>query len=182
MIFLSAGHNAKAAFKPDPGAVGNGFKEGLLTIELRDLVAAELKSMGVSYITDTDNETLSQYLNRIKPGNASVVIEYHFNAASPEATGTETIIGDDADRFDTAFAKELTDSTANIIGINNRGVKKEKESHRGRLGLMRKQGIVALPEVCFISNAEDMRKYQATKYSLAKAHALIIKKYEEMIP
>ena len=184
MIFISAGHNSQSkTIKADPGAVNShGIKEGDLTIEFRNLVAKELDSLGVKYITDLQEENLAMYLNRINTGNASVVVEYHFDAASPSATGSTGLVEEEADRLDKLFAKELIDSTANTLNIKNRGVISEAESHRGRLGLMREEGIICLVELCFISNDSDLAKYHANKLTLAKLHANIIKKYEELIP
>jgi|SRR5688500_11171207 len=185
MIFLSAGHNSKSkTIKTDPGAVNSdGVKEGDLTIEFRDLVKRELDLLGVKYITDLEEESLGMYLKRIQTGNASVVVEYHFDAASnPQATGTIGVVEDEADRLDKAFAKELTDSTASVLGIRNRGIMPEALSHRGRLGLMREEGIICLVELGFITNKDDLKRYHLKKKELAKIHAEIIKKYESIIP
>lgn len=185
MIFISAGHNPLPSIrtgKIDPGAVGNGYREADLTVEMRDLVKHELDMLGVKYISDVDNESLAEYLQRIKTGNASVVVEFHFDAASPQATGCSSIIEQEADRLDRAFATELAAVTSSILGIKNRGVITEAQSHRGRLGLMREDGVIALLEVAFISNADDVQKYQARKRELAKAIAPILKKYEDLIP
>lgn len=183
MIFLSAGHNSKSkTIKQDPGAVANGYKEGDLTIEFRDLVKKELDTMGVKYITDLDEESLSMYLHRITTGSGSVVLEYHFDAASNTSVGgTTSLVEEEADRLDRAFAKEIVDSTSKILGISNRGVKSESESHRGRLGLMREEGIICLCELAFITSVSDLEKYHQNKHELAKAHALILKKYEDII-
>lgn len=181
MVYLSSGHAALSKKSYDPGAIGNGQKEGLLTIEFKKLVQDALASLQVSYVSDTEEESLSEYLRRIKPGNASVVLEIHFDAAGPTATGTTAIVGADADRLDKAFAKELAETTAAVLGIKNRGVISEADSHRGRLGLMREQGIVCLMELCFISNKNDLKTYQLRKRELAAAQALIIAKYERMI-
>ncbi|MNR04572.1 N-acetylmuramoyl-L-alanine amidase [compost metagenome] len=136
----------------------------------------------VKVITDNDDERLGEYLKRIQTGSGSVVLEFHFDAAaSPTATGTTALIGNDADRLDKAFAKELVEATSSILGIKNRGVKSEAESHRGSLGLMREQGIVALLELCFISNPDDLKKYQANKKALAIKVAEIVEHYEKMI-
>jgi N-acetylmuramoyl-L-alanine amidase len=184
MIFLSAGHHSKATkIRQDPGAVNkDGVKEGDLTIELRDLVAKQLDLKGVKYVKDSDEETLSAYLQRIQTGTGSVVLEYHFDASDkPTPTGTTGLIEAEADRLDRAFAKELTDSTACVLGIRNRGVMTEAQSHRGRLGLMREEGIICLMEICFITNPDDMKAYHANKHELAKTHADILIKYENMI-
>lgn len=180
MIFISAGHNPKG-LKPDPGAVANGYKEADLAIIIRDLVCKELDKRKVAYIKDKDDERLGTYLDRIKTGNGSVVIEFHFDAASPKATGSTSLIEAEADRLDKAFAKEIVDKTAQILGIKNRGVISETESHRGKLGLMREEGLVCLLEVCFITNKSDIDTFLKNKEVLAVALTEIIIKYENLI-
>lgn len=182
-IFISAGHNGKG-IKPkyDSGAVSGNVIEGLLTIDFRDLVVAELKKLGVTnIITDYDTESLGDYLLRIKTGNGSVICEYHFDSAIPVASGTTAIVEQEADRLDRAFAKEIVDSTALTLGIKNRGVISEGDSHRGRLGLMREEGIICLCELAFVSNPNDVAAYHRGKATLARIHAGIIKKYEDML-
>lgn len=179
-MFVSAGHNPQGIRK-DPGAVANGYHEADLTVEFRDLVIKELKQFhNAKIIHDNDTERLGTYLRRIKTGTGSVVIEFHFDAASPKATGTTALVGNDADRLDKSFAKELADTTSKVLGVKNRGVKSERETHRGRLGLMREHGTVALLEVCFITNKTDLKRYQAKKHQLAKSLAKIIYKYENL--
>lgn len=181
MIFVSAGHNP-GGVKPDPGAIGNGKREADLTVEFRNLVLEELKKKCISFVSDNDTERLGQYLKRINTGNASVVLEFHFDAAaSPNATGTTVLIGSDSDEYDKAFAKELVEAAASILMIKNRGVLSETESHRGRLGLMREKGIIALLEICFISNPSDLSAYEKYKTFLAAKIAAILIKYEALI-
>lgn len=153
-----------------------------MTVEFRNLVVSELAKRKIIAITDKDDERLGDYLTRIKTGNGSVVLEFHFDlTVSTTATGTTSIYGADADRLDKAFAKEIVDATSTILGIKNRGAKSEADSHRGRLGLMREQGIVSLLELCFISNKEDLQKYQANKRTLAFKIAEIVERYETLI-
>lgn len=179
--FISGGHNPKG-IKIDPGAVANGYKEADEAVNFRNLVIEECLILGLKVIQDKDDERLGSYLERIKTGNGSVVIEYHFDAAaSSNATGTTGLIENEADRLDAAFAKEITDCNSRILGIKNRGVVKESASHRGSLALMREEGIICLSELCFLTNKNDMAKYEANKYLLAKEHARIIKKYEDLI-
>jgi len=181
MIFISAGHNPNG-IKKDPGAVGNGFHEADLAVEFRDLVGECLTARGVAFITDKDDERLGEYLKRIQTGSGSVVAEYHFDAAeSSTATGSTSLIGNDADRLDKAFALELVNSTSKQFGIKNRGVKTEAESHRGSLGLMRESGTVALVELGFISNLKDLNSYFLNKHELAKIHAEILERYEKLV-
>lgn len=181
MIFISAGHNPKG-IKKDPGAVANGLHEADVAVEFRNLVCVHLKNANASFIVDNDDEKLGEYLARIKTGNASVVLEFHCDAAAnPSATGTTGLIEAEADRLDRAFAKELTDVTAEVLGIKNRGVKSETESHRGSLGLMREEGIICLLELFFLTNPQDVKLYNANKERLAMRIAQILIKYEKMI-
>ena len=183
MIFISAGHNSKSkTIKPDSGAVANGYQEGDLTIDFRDRVCRCLTEMKVPFITDYEEESLSMYLNRIKTGSGSVVIEYHFDSAdSSTASGTTSIVEEEADRLDKSFATEIANANSSILGLRNRGVISEAESHRGRLGLMREEGIICLSELCFISSIDDLKKYFAYRDVLARRHAEIIVKYENML-
>jgi len=183
MIFLSAGHHAKHPGTKDPGAINkDGVQEGILTIEFRDLVSRQLTLLGVPHKLDSDAETLSQYVNRIQTGDGSVVCEYHFNAGPPTATGTETLVEVDADRLDLACAKELSATTASILGIRNRGVLSEAQTRHKKLALMSEKGIVVLHEIGFITNDDDLKRYNAKKNELARAHALVLLKYEQIIP
>lgn len=175
--FISAGHHNK-----DSGAIGvNGRKEADETIKLRDAVVKYCVAKGLKVITDNDDETLAQYLTRIQTGSGSVVVEFHFDAFNKTASGTTALVGNDADRLDKLFAQELSTFTSEQLGITNRGVKSESESHRGKLGLMREQGTVCLLEVCFIDNPEDMQKYDGNFFSLASGIANIIEKYEKIV-
>jgi len=181
MIFLSAGHNPKG-IKKDPGAVGNGYHEADLAVDFRNLVSAFLHGKKIPFITDKDDERLGEYLKRIQTGSGSVVLEFHFDAAtSSSATGTTVLIGNDADRLDKAFAKELVEACATTLSIKNRGVKTEADSHRGSLGLMRESGTVALLELCFISNPDDLEKYRQNKMTLAFKIAEILERYENLV-
>lgn len=182
MIFISAGHHSKAKNKPDPGYVNpQGVKEGDLNIEFRDLVTDFLDLMGYKYIKDHDDETLREYLKRIKTGSGSVVLEYHFDAASsPTIGGCTAFVPENASKANKVFAKELCDITSQILNINNRGVKSERLTNAGSLAIMRESGLVCLLELAFLSNPVDMEKYHRHKKLLAPEHAKILAKYEDM--
>jgi N-acetylmuramoyl-L-alanine amidase len=180
-VFASAGHNTQG-IKKDPGAVANGYIEAELNVQFRDLFVQECKALGMKVIQDLDSETLGQYLARIKTGSGSVVIEFHFDAAANDTvSGTTGLIEAEADRLDNAFAVEVTGTVSRITGIPNRGVRTEKESHRGSLGLMREEGIICLVELGFITNKDDVKKHINVRPLLAKELALIAKKFEDMI-
>lgn len=187
MKFISAGHCNVPGPNYDPGAVGvNNRKEADETVRVRNRVIEILKEKGVDdIITDLDTESLREYLHRIKPGNASFVCEFHFNASADEkSTGIEVIIGQDGDRFDKMAAADFASNTASVLGLklrNKNGVIDEGMSHRGRLGLMREQGIVILIEICFITNAGDMANYDRNFERLCQTYATLIEQYDNMI-
>jgi N-acetylmuramoyl-L-alanine amidase len=174
--FVSAGHHLK-----DSGAIGSGTQENLETIGFRNLVVPICKQRGLKVFVDDDKDSLATYLSKIKTGDGSVIVEFHFDAFDGKATGSTAIVGVDADENDKAFAKELVDTTASVLGIKNRGVISEAKSRRKSLALMRKTGIVSLLEICFIDNPSDMAKYNQNKIKLANEIAAIIDKYDKLI-
>ena len=174
MIFLLAGHHLR-----DSGAVANGRSESKETISLRNLIKSFIPT---KIVVDDDHDNLATVLQKIQTGNGSVVLDLHFNAAvSSSATGIEVLVGDDADKHGIDFAVELHDTASKILGIKGRGVKRESSSHRGRLGIMREHGQVALLEVCFISNSADMQAYDRNKDRLAQAIAGILLRRDALI-
>ncbi|QGH72868.1 MAG: cell wall hydrolase autolysin [Podoviridae sp. ctrTa16] len=175
--FISAGHHLK-----DPGAISGQYVERDEMIKFRDSVVAICRGFGLKVITDKDSETLPQYLERIQSGSGSVVVEFHLNASGTgNASGTLAVVGNDADKLDKLFAERLAEATSEVLGIKNRGVMSEADSHRGRLGLMRETGIVALLEVCFIDNKEDMDSFKKNSSVLALRIAEVIKKFDNLL-
>mgnify|MGYP000992531641 CR=1 FL=1 len=184
MKFISAGHCAdRKSPNFDSGAEGiNKRLECDETIKVRDRVIAIIKEKGYTdIIQDANNESLKEYLNRAKTGNGSMVCEFHFNAFNFKTSGTEVLVADNPSINSSNCAKEMADVTASILGIPNRGVKTEAESHRGKLGLMREMGIVVLVEVCFIDSATDMAAYDTHFEALCQAYADILIKYDNLI-
>lgn len=180
VTFPSAGHHQK-----DPGAIYNGRQENLETIKFRDLLVKELKTLNIKTITDKDHETNREYQNRIKPGDGSVILDIHFNAGGSTATGTECLVNakDFADKNSLSYkmADDICSATATILGIKNRGVKSETTTRHGKLGILHQgAGVAVLWEICFISNKEDMAKYDANISGLVRAIAKICKKYDDL--
>ena len=177
VTYPSAGHHLK-----DAGATYNGRQENKETIAFRMALVSELANLGVKFISDKDSETNSQYQGRIKPGDGSVVLDIHFNAGSETATGTECFVATTANKNSLAFADEICKTASEVMGIRNRGVKKENASQHSKIGILHtKAGIAALWEICFISNKDDMAKYDKSVQILAKAIAKICKKYDDLI-
>ncbi len=173
-VFLTAGHHLR-----DPGAMGNGYKENSLTIEIRNLISKRIKSLDptIEVWTDDDNDTLSQVIAKINKIATSedYLLELHFDASiSPKASGGTSLVAKGAREKSLDFGKELSEIGSTILNIPNRGVKSEEESHRGRLGILHTAASSVLYEVGFISNPTDMVNYQDWKEWLADDFARII--------
>ena len=184
MIYNSAGHHnldsgATAMYK------GKLIKENENTIIIRNKVSARLKEKGYSFVIDKDTETLSEYLKRIKPGNASVVCEHHLNASTnATATGIEVVVKNNATPNSISLAKDLAKGISKITGIplrNGNGVITENDTHRGKIALVNKAGTSVLIEYGFITNPNDMDKLYTNldKVCAFVADTLIV--YEDKI-
>lgn len=178
MIFISAGHNPKGP-NPDPGACANGVREADLTVELRNAIVAELLKLHASFTVDSDSERLAQYINRVHPGTGSVVCELHFNAGSEKATGVETLVSTTAKPIEKNLAADINAIVTKHTGIMSRGVKTEADSQHSRLGILHTgAGISVLPEICFITNQNDLRAYRKGMPDIAKDMAALLVKYD----
>ena len=173
MIFLLAGHHLR-----DSGAVANGRSENKETISLRNLIKSFIPT---KIVVDDDSDSLATVLQKIQTGNGSVVLDLHFNAASSTASGCEVLIGDDAEQNDIDLATDILAALVKNLGIKNRGIKKESETPRKRLGMMRESGAVCLAEVCFISNKNDMAAYDKAFDSLARDIATVLVKHDAKV-
>ena len=174
MIFLFAGHGGG-----DPGAVGVGArKESNETIMLRDAIVSNIP-FGQPLRIDSDRDRLAEVLRKANTGEASVVLDLHFDAsANPAATGVEVIVGDDAGPEDFMLASGVLDVVLKHTKLRNRGIKKEGQTPRKRLGVMRESGAVCLLEVCFITNPGDMKAYDAARAAIAKDLADVLVKHD----
>jgi N-acetylmuramoyl-L-alanine amidase len=76
VTFPLAGHHNN-----DSGAVYNGRFENKETQRIRNCINANLLKLGVKFISDNDNQTLSQVIKSINPGSASVLYEAHLDAS-----------------------------------------------------------------------------------------------------
>ncbi len=180
VTFPLAGHHNN-----DSGAAYNGRFENKETIRIREKINANLKSIGITYISDNDDQTLAEVIRTIKPGSASVLYESHLNASvNASSTGTECVVSEDSyNKKDLSYqmAVEICEVTSKTLGIKNRGVISEKKSARGRLGILHtKSGVSVLHEWCFISNKNDMQALDDNLEKACKSVALILKKYDDL--
>lgn len=164
-IAVTAGHGGS-----DPGAVAHGVTERDLMTELRDILAIKLREQGHKVRTDGarwQNLPLVHALTLV-PG-ADLAIELHTNAATnPAATGVEVV----AMPRDKAKAQLLAKAIAHTLGLRVRGDGgwiDQTQTARGRLGFVRAGGMVV--ETFFISNPDDLARYQQRKWLVASAIA-----------
>jgi N-acetylmuramoyl-L-alanine amidase len=155
-IIISAGHNLK-----DPGAVSNGVKESDLAMEYRDVLAHTLRQRDWRVITPSDVYSVRETIKYCKLFPKLVVIEIHFNAFNGEAEGVEAFCG--TGELSNRLSGMLVKNTSKAFGLRDRGVKRDTQSKRRRLGLIRELKNSIIFEVCFMDNPEDMAKVEDIK-------------------
>src|SRR5699024_12541559 len=88
-ICIDPGHGGN-----DPGAVGHGVKEKDYTLKISQYQAKRLRDHGFKVVMTREADTTlsnSTRTTRVKSSGAKVCISNHVNAASPSASGAETI-------------------------------------------------------------------------------------------
>ena len=183
-IFIGAGHSNKVGSGRDCGAAANGYVEGILTVELRDLIVKELNILGITPVVDKNDsifsETIATFRKLVSPN--SITLDLHWNSGVSTAKGTETFIPKLATKFEINLAEKLSKTVSEILETPLRGkngVKTELESHHKKLAWMGLTGENVLMEICFLSNTAEMQKYEKNKIILAKSIALVLKSFTE---
>lgn len=167
-ILLIAGHGAG-----DSGAIGNGYREADCTREVVKLLKEELlKYEGVTVdIYDTSRNAFYDAENgKFNIGQYNYVIEMHLNASDNiNAHGAECFVTHEEigiyveKRIMKNLSKfyTLRDNDNVFDGVKRKNYKVITEvKNKGMSG--------ALIELCFITNANDMKIYSANKKELAK--------------
>lgn len=166
-IVLSAGHSNTPG--QDQGAVANGYVEGQLTVEFRDLVKKHLNKFGVTVNVDPNSYVTGSMVRLFRQwfGINDIIIDFHFNAFSKEiAAGTEAIVP----KQYTAFEFDLAIALVKAIhrsGIHIRRIITEDKTLRKKLFFFTLKAETVLLEVCFMTNKRDMKIYQDTKDEMA---------------
>lgn len=174
MIYICAGHTNLKGKSYDPGAIGNGYKESELTVQLRDLICVQLQKLGATFKTDNDEWSLAETIAHAGTTEKDVVFDIHFNAATPAATGCEVLVPNESSQIERDTAQKIVDTTCHILGIANRKVKNEGSGQHHTLGIMRPKACNMLWEVCFITNKSDLETYFLHQSGLAQAIAKIL--------
>jgi len=172
---ITAGHS-----NTDPGAVNGKIKEADLVVNFRNAVTHYLREAGLQVKTDgtsTKNDPLSAAVKLIT--GSSVAVEFHMNAAtSKQANGVETI----ALPKDKKLAQDLSKAVADALGSRLRGDNgwiDQSKSARGRLAYVNAGGLIV--ELGFISNEDELARFNARYWLAAKAVANILIKYNNAL-
>lgn len=174
-VTVTAGHS-----NTDPGAVNGKYKEADLVRNFRNAVAHYLLSAGVAIKTDgTGGINLPLNNAVVLAKGASIAVEFHMNAAtSKQANGIETI----ALPKSKVLAQKLSQAVAGVFGSRLRGDKgwiDQSKSARGKLGFVNAGGLIV--ELGFISNDEELARFNAKYWTAAKAVAKVLIDYEKGI-
>lgn len=164
-MFISAGHS-----NSDPGAVSGGRREADIAVEMRNIVSFYLTRAGIKHQVDgagTKNLPLADTVAITRKKN-EVEIEFHCNASSNMASGCEILCAPK----DEHLAIDLCKAIASTLGIHNRGVKPENAGHHSKLAFVQAGGLIV--ELFFITNPNDVAKYDAKKWLVGKAIADVL--------
>lgn len=172
-VTATAGHS-----NTDPGAVNGRVREADLVVNFRNAVTHYLREAGLQVKTDgtgTKNDPLSAAVKLIQ--GSSVAVEFHMNAAtSKQANGVETI----ALPKDKKLAQDLSKAVADALGSRLRGDNgwiDQSKSARGRLAYVNAGGLIV--ELGFISNEDELARFNARYWLAAKAVAKVLIDYEK---
>lgn len=183
-LFLSAGHSTTPG--RDRGAVSHDGKhiEGNIVAEFRTLVFDSLlKRYGYRASVDSNDSILSQTIALFRQWATPrcVLVEFHCNAsANARAQGIECIVPEKPSQFEEVMAFEICKALEGATGFplrGNRGVKKESESARGKLGWLRMAGDNVIVELFFITNPQEVATWNRSKFEAADRVADVLWKY-----
>jgi N-acetylmuramoyl-L-alanine amidase len=145
-IFIDPGHGGR-----DPGAVGNGMRESNIVLEVAKKFGAIIEIAGFSVLySRTDDSSPADRVGAANIWEADYFISIHVNAGG--GTGAETFIAA-TKTDDRIFAQSVNDTYASDMGLRNRGVKLDTETHVRSLGVLRNTRMPAiLVELAFIDS------------------------------
>ncbi len=170
-ILLIAGHG-----EGDPGTVQNGLEEAELAREQVTLLQKSLIARGIQTDVYNMQKSMCQYLragNSYNFGLYDYVLEVHFNSSKTpedgETTGTEIYVHK-TEKIRTAEENILKELES--LGFTNRKVRDDKEDLLVmNVCKVKQKRSYALIEICFLSDADDVRLYLANKVAVADAIA-----------
>ncbi|EOO36955.1 N-acetylmuramoyl-L-alanine amidase [Bacillus cereus VD133] len=161
---LHGGHNSIVQ-----GANYGGRKEHVMDRQVKDAVAAKLRTLGHTVYDDTDEtgstqaQNLSNIVRNCNSHSVDLVISIHLNAYNGTANGVEVCYYDQQ-----ALAAKVSAQLSKDIGWSNRGAKERKELYV----LANTKAPAILIELGFIDNDADMAKWSVDKIANSIVYAI----------
>lgn len=167
-IALSAGHNVYSPYF-DSGAIGNGFKESECTKQIvSEMIKlfSNFKDVEIYDVTpynmkfNSSKEAHIERANRVNKINPHMYFDVHMNSASADSTGCEVWLYNDKSKM-TPNGKRIVEGLSKGLNIANRGIK----YNSGYWSLSMPNCPSMIVETMFISNPNEMKKYDYKKIS-----------------
>ncbi|HHT7186926.1 TPA: N-acetylmuramoyl-L-alanine amidase C-terminal domain-containing protein [Bacillus cereus] len=161
----SGGHNSIVQ-----GANSIYGKEHVEDRKFLDAVAKYVQAAGWKYVNCSDEVGTTKSVvwnnaadNHLRVIDSVVDLQFHLNA-TPGATGCEVWLH--PEHGNRELAAKISKAMADSFGLKDRGIK-----FSTALGWINRTKTGLLPEICFIDNEVDMKKYRVNFDKAAKAVA-----------
>ncbi|OJD58593.1 N-acetylmuramoyl-L-alanine amidase C-terminal domain-containing protein [Bacillus sp. NH11B] len=148
-------------------------KEHVEDRKFLDAVAKYVQAAGWKYVNCSDEVGTTQTTvwsnaanNHLRVADSNADLQFHLNA-SPGGTGCEVWLHPSYGNRE--LAAKISKAMADAFGLRDRGIKFSTD-----LGWINKTKTGLLPEICFIDNEVDMKKYRDNFDKAAKAVAEVI--------
>ena len=156
-VFIDAGHGGT-----DPGALGYGYRESDLNLQVAKKVEAKLKSKGIDVKMSRNSDIFYSLSERAEMANdygADAFVSIHQNSAEAKsANGIETYYNRKKEE-DRPLSNDIQKQVISQTVANNRGVKNAEFTV-----LVKSEMISALVECGFITNESEVKKLSDSSY------------------
>ena len=156
-VFIDAGHGGT-----DPGALGCGYRESDLNLQVAKKVESKLKSKGIDVKMSRNSDIFYSLSERAEMANdygADAFVSIHQNSAEAKsANGIETYYNRKKEE-DRPLSNDIQKQVISQTGANNRGVKNAEFTV-----LVKSEMISALVECGFITNESEVKKLSDPSY------------------
>ena len=156
-VFIDAGHGGT-----DPGALGYGYRESDLKLQVAKKVESKLKSKGIDVKMSRNSDIFYSLSERAEMANdygADAFVSIHQNSAEAKsANGIETYYNRKKEE-DRPLSNDIQKQVISQTGANNRGVKNAEFTV-----LVKSKMISALVECGFITNELEVKKLSDSSY------------------
>lgn len=150
-VFIGVGHGGR-----DSGAVGNGFLEKNLNLDVARACRDVLRANGVDAVLSRETDTSENLSERIKEClafNPDLAVDIHHNAGGGD--GAE-IYHSAGKAYDDALARNILDEIVKI-GQNSRGLKTKLYGSTDYFGFVRQIPCPSVLVECAFIDSEDVR-------------------------